>query len=81
MVSNNALDEILDEVAERIRTLGHYAPATQKGYLKLTQLNETSRGANDSSGFIKNCLPTMKVSSYGYEITLTTLPKRVRILG
>jgi len=52
----NALDEILDEVAERIRTLGHYAPATLKEYLKLTQLTEASREANDSNGFIKELL-------------------------
>ena len=52
----NAIDEILDEVAERIRTLGHYAPATLKDYLKLTQLTEASREANDSNGFIKELL-------------------------
>src|SRR5216684_6389634 len=52
----NAIDEILDEVAERIRTLGHYAPATLKDYLKLTQLIEASREANDSNGFIKELL-------------------------
>jgi len=52
----NAIDEIVDDVAERIRTLGHYAPATLKDYLKLTQLTEASREANDSSGFIKELL-------------------------
>ena len=29
----NQLDDIMDEVAERIRMLGHYAPATLKAYL------------------------------------------------
>jgi len=52
----NAIDEILDAVAERIRTLGHYAPAALKDYLKLTQLTEASREANDSNGFIKELL-------------------------
>jgi starvation-inducible DNA-binding protein len=52
----NVLDEALDDVAERIRTLGHYAPATLKDYLKLTQLTEASREANDSNGFIKELL-------------------------
>ena len=33
-----ALDEIVDTVAERIRTLGHYAPGTLKEYLALTNL-------------------------------------------
>jgi starvation-inducible DNA-binding protein len=37
------LDEIMDDVAERIRALGHYAPATMKAYLELTHLTEQSR--------------------------------------
>jgi starvation-inducible DNA-binding protein len=52
----NAIDETIDEVAERIRTLGHYAPATLKEYLNLTQLTEASRVTNDSTGFIKELL-------------------------
>jgi starvation-inducible DNA-binding protein len=50
------LDEIIDSVAERIRSLGHYAPATLKSYLNLTHLTEQSRGLNDSLGFIKELL-------------------------
>jgi starvation-inducible DNA-binding protein len=50
------LDEIMDEVAERIRILGHYAPGTLKDFLQLTQLTEQSRSKNDSQGFIKELL-------------------------
>ena len=50
------LDDVMDDVAERIRSLGHYTPATLKEYLKLTQLTEESRGSNDSSGFFKELL-------------------------
>ena len=50
------LDETMDEVAERIRMLGHYAPATMKSYLELTHLTELSRQENDSAGFIKELL-------------------------
>jgi starvation-inducible DNA-binding protein len=50
------LDEIMDEVAERIRMLGHYAPATLKSYLEITHLTEQSREKNDSAGFIKELL-------------------------
>ena len=50
------LDEIMDDVAERIRALGHYAPATLKAYLELTHLTESSREKNDSAGFIKELL-------------------------
>src|SRR5271154_6668433 len=47
------LDEVMDSVAERIRQLGHYAPATLKEFLNLTQLSEKLGEKNDSQGFIK----------------------------
>ncbi|WP_207514674.1 Dps family protein [Longitalea luteola] len=50
------LDEIMDEVAERIRILGHYAPGTLKDFLKLTRLTEQMREKNDSAGFIRELL-------------------------
>ncbi len=50
------LDEIMDSVAERIRSLGHYAPATLKSFLDLTHLSETLHHANDSNGFISELL-------------------------
>ncbi len=50
------LDEILDSVAERIRQLGHYAPATLKSFLNLTHLTEQLGERNDSLGFIKELL-------------------------
>ena len=50
------LDETMDQVAERIRMLGHYAPATMRSYLELTHLTEQSRENNDSAGFIKELL-------------------------
>ena len=50
------LDEIMDDVAERIRSLGHYAPATLKAYLELAHLTEESREKNDGAGFVKELL-------------------------
>ena len=50
------LEKIIDEVAERIRTLGHYPPATLKEYLELTHLSEQSREKNHSLGLIKELL-------------------------
>ncbi|MGH7975144.1 MAG: Dps family protein [Limisphaerales bacterium] len=50
------LDEIMDNVAERIRQLGHYAPATLKEFLSLTHLTEKSGETNNSQGFIKELL-------------------------
>ncbi len=51
-----ALEEKVDSVAERMRQLGHYAPATLKEFLELTQLTEKSDEKNDSQGFIKELL-------------------------
>jgi starvation-inducible DNA-binding protein len=50
------LDEMMDDVAERIRSVNHFAPATLKIYLELTHLSESSREKNDSHGFIKELL-------------------------
>ncbi len=47
---------LIDEVAERVRSLGHYAVATMTEYLKLTHLTEQSREKNDSPGFIKELM-------------------------
>ena len=50
------LDEIIDRVAERIRSIGHYAYASLKAVLANTHLLEESREDNDSPGFIKELL-------------------------
>jgi starvation-inducible DNA-binding protein len=50
------LDEIMDDVAERMRALGHYAPATLKNFLALTHLSEKMHEDNDGTGFIKELL-------------------------
>ena len=50
------LDEIIDSVAERIRKIGHYAPASLKTYLELTHLTEYSERTNDGFGFMKDLL-------------------------
>jgi len=52
----NELSEIIDALAERIRTLGHYAPGSLKQFLQLTQLTEESRQVNDSKGYISDLL-------------------------
>lgn len=52
----DAIDEIVDTVAERIRSLGHYTPATLKDFLALTHLTEELKESNDSTGFIKELL-------------------------
>ncbi|GAB3276683.1 Dps family protein [Larkinella harenae] len=48
--------QIVDEVAERIRQLGHYAPATLKNFLQLTHLTEQDEDGNNSRSLIKKLL-------------------------
>ena len=50
------LDEIMDAVAERTRTLGHYVPATMKNFLSLTHLSERLHAGNESTDFIRELL-------------------------
>jgi starvation-inducible DNA-binding protein len=52
----NDIAEVVDTVAERIRILGHYAPASLKQFLELTHLTEQNREKNDSAGFISELL-------------------------
>lgn len=50
------LDTIIDQVAERIRTIGQYANASLAMFLKTTHLTEQSRTDNNSEGFISELL-------------------------
>src|SRR5258708_13634829 len=50
------LDDIMDGVAERIRTIGHYAPATLNSFLHLTHLTENLENKNNSITFINELL-------------------------
>jgi starvation-inducible DNA-binding protein len=50
------LAEVVDSVAERIRSLGHYAPGTLAEFLQLTRLTEKSGRKNDSAGFLTDLL-------------------------
>lgn len=50
------LDVVIDSVAERIRTIGHYTFATLKSFLSLTHLTEVNREKNDAQGFLNELL-------------------------
>jgi len=65
------LDEFIDNIAERIRTIGHYAPASLKSFLELTQLTEITSKKNDGSGFIKELLSD-------HEAIIITLRKNIQ---
>ncbi len=65
------IDAFIDDVAERIRMIGHYAPATLKLFLELTQLTEMTREKNNSQGFIKELLAD-------HEAIIITLRENIR---
>ena len=44
----NEQQKIIDTVAEKIRAIGHYAPAQLSKYLELTHLTESTLKKNDS---------------------------------
>jgi len=50
------LDEIIDDVAERVRSLGHRAPGSLAEFLELTQLEESPRTTRTSLDFIEDLL-------------------------
>jgi starvation-inducible DNA-binding protein len=68
------LDGIVDDVAERIRTLGHYAVASLKTYLELTHLTEQSREPNDSTGFIRELL-------IDHEVVIVHLRENINLIA
>jgi starvation-inducible DNA-binding protein len=51
----NELAETIDEIAERVRKIGHYAEGRLKDYLKLTNLEEGDY-TNDQNTQVKNLL-------------------------
>jgi starvation-inducible DNA-binding protein len=75
------LDEIMDDVAERIRSIGHYAPATLKDYLKLTSLTEQSREANDSKGYIRELLTDHESVVIHLRENITRIAEEYKDLG
>ncbi|WP_068598063.1 Dps family protein [Vaginella massiliensis] len=50
------LQVVIDDVAEKIRTKQHYAPATMSEYLEITQLKEERKKKYDSLTFMAELL-------------------------
>jgi starvation-inducible DNA-binding protein len=73
------LDQMMDDVAERIRTIGHYAPATLKDFLALTQLSEKMHEKNEGIGFIKELLSDHENIIIHLRGKLTRRPPQVRV--
>jgi len=52
------IGELIDDVAERIRSIGYFAPATLREYLQLTHLTEQSHRTGYDNGFLRDLLMT-----------------------
>jgi len=75
------LDEFIDDVAERIRALGHYVPSTLAAFLELTALSEARREKNDSKGFIKELLEDHETIIIRLRENITPLARKYLDLG
>ena len=58
-----SLAEAGDEIAERIRALGHVAPGTFRRYIELSQLQEDDNLPSDSTSMVKNLLRDNEICS------------------
>lgn len=68
----DGLAETIDEVAERVRSIGHYSIGSLKEFLELTQLSEDKPNKNDSKSYIKALVND-------YESLIITLRKNIQI--
>ncbi len=50
------LEEIIDQIAERTRAIGHYATAAMKDYVKLARLLETNHVDGSAETMLRNLL-------------------------
>src|SRR6476646_1882185 len=50
------LDEIMDDVAERVRQLGHYAAGSLKDYVTLARLMEGKTSSSDQNTSVSSLL-------------------------
>ncbi len=50
------LADLIDDIAERIRSLGHYAVAAMKDYVNITRLLETNHTDGDAQKMLQNLL-------------------------
>ncbi len=52
-IQNGVLDEMIDNIAGRIRVLGHFALGSLKDMLRVTQMNEETHDFETSTGIIQ----------------------------
>jgi starvation-inducible DNA-binding protein len=74
------LDQILDKIAERTRTIGHYAEARLGDYLKLTNLLEPAYN-NFQNDQLKHVLASYETIIHDLRRSIPLSPINIKILG
>jgi starvation-inducible DNA-binding protein len=75
-----ALDEIMDEVAERIRMLGHYSEARLKDFIQLTRLDEPAY-TSDQKQQLQNLLSDHEILIQALRKDINTFSDQYKDLG
>lgn len=86
----NELFEAIDELAERIRALGHEAPGSFSVYQKISEIEEAQSGLSDlemtadlvksHETLIRNLRPTLRVAEEaGDEVTVDMMVERLTV--
>jgi starvation-inducible DNA-binding protein len=68
------LDTIIDDTAERVRALGHFALGSLKDFLEVTQLNEQNDNFSDQNHIIETLLED-------HEAIIHSLRNHITIIG
>lgn len=76
----NQLDEIMDQVAERIRIIGHYTEARLTDYLKLTNLLE-EHYTNAQNDQLKNLSASHETIIHNLRHLITLFAEKHKDLG
>ncbi len=74
------LDEIIDEVAERVRAIGHYSEGRLKDFLSLTNLDEPTY-TNKQTEQLKNLLNDHEVIIQNLRRLITEFAEKHKDLG
>lgn len=77
----DALDIIIDDTAERVRALGHFALGSLKDFLRVTQLNEQNEDFSDQNHIIKTLLEDHESVIHSLRNHITIIADEFKDLG
>ncbi|MDR3628049.1 MAG: DNA starvation/stationary phase protection protein [Ignavibacteriaceae bacterium] len=77
----DALDIIIDDTAERVRALGHFAIGSLRDFLNVTQLNEQNEDFTDQKHIIKTLLEDHESVIHTLRNHITIITEEYKDLG